>query len=247
MSVTGEEGRPPVRVGLPAGDLSGGIFGAFGILAALYGRRSTGRGVHIDLGLHDLLVSLLGYVAQLYFTTGEVPGPVGSGHHHIAPYRAFMARDGWFVIAAFTQIFWEKFVKVIKMPELAADPRFKDITARKHNMKDLYAIIDPLFPQQSVAEWVEAFRLGDVPAAQVYSIGEALTSDQALARGIVFDVEHATLGRNRVAGTPFMADGVPWRSNKPSPVLGEHNTEVLGRVTSQTAIPRHSIDCTNES
>lgn len=233
MSVTGEEGRPPVRVGLPAGDLSGGIFGALGILAALYGRRTTGRGVHIDIGLHDLLVSLLGYVAQLYFTTGEVPGPVGNGHHHIAPYRAFMGKDGYFVIAAFTQIFWLKFVKVIGMPELADDPRFKDITARKHNMHALYEIIDPIFPTKTVDEWVEAFRVGDVPAAEMYSVGQALQSDQAIARDIVFDVVHPTIGVNRVAGTPFMADGKPWRSERPSPVLGEHNEEILGTASAK--------------
>lgn len=228
MSVTGEEGRPPIRVGLPAGDLSGGIFGALGILAALYGRRRTGRGAHIDIGLHDLLVSLLGYVAQLYFTTGEVPGPVGNGHHHIAPYRAFMAKNGYFVIAAFTQIFWLKFVKVIERPELADDPRFADITARKHNMHALYEIIDPIFPTKTAEEWVELFRVGDVPAAQVFSVGEALECDHALARQIVFNVEHPVIGVNRVAGTPFTANGKPWRSERPSPLLGEHNAEILG-------------------
>ena len=242
MAVTGEEGRPPVRVGLPAGDLSGGIFAALGILAALYGRRRTARGVHLDLGLHDLLVTLLGYVAQLYFTTGEVPGPVGNGHHHIAPYRAFQAKDGWFVIAAFTQVFWEKFVKVIDMSELAGDARFKDITARKHNQRALYEIIDPLFPTRTVAHWVEAFRVGDVPAAEVYSIGEALQSDQALAREIVFDVEHAEIGRNRVAGTPFMADGRPWRSDLASPVLGAHNDEVLGSGSGFTTTEEREIE-----
>jgi len=230
MSITGEEGRPPVRVGLPAADLSGGIFGALGILAALYRRRRTGQGAHLDLCLHDILISLLGYVAQLYFTTGEVPGPVGSGHHHIAPYRAFMAGDGWFVLAAFSQVFWQKFVKVIGMPELALDPRFKDLTARKHNMHALYAIIDPIFRTRTVAEWVEAFRLGDVPAAAIFSIGEALQCEQALAREIVFEVEHAAIGAYRVAGTPFMANGRRWRTDKASPILGVDSADILTRV-----------------
>ena len=97
-----------------------------------------GRGSWIDISLHDTLVSLLGYVGQLYFTTGEVPGPVGSGHHHIAPYRAFKAKDGYFVIAAFTQNFWLKFVKAMDMRHLASDARFSDITKRKHNKLVLY-------------------------------------------------------------------------------------------------------------
>ncbi|MEE2692746.1 MAG: CoA transferase [Pseudomonadota bacterium] len=228
MSVTGEAGRPPVRVGLPAGDLGGGIFGAFGVLAALYNRRRTGRGSHIDLGLHDILVSLLGYVGQLYFTTGEVPGPVGSGHHHIAPYRAFEAKDGYFVVAAFTQIFWLKFVKAIGRPELADDARFADITARKHNKVALYEIIDPVFVTKSVDEWVEIFRLGDVPAARVNSVGEALECDHAKFRDIVFSYHHPRLGEMRAVGTPFRADGRVWRSSRPPPGLGEHNTEILG-------------------
>jgi formyl-CoA transferase/CoA:oxalate CoA-transferase len=235
MSVTGEEGRPPVRVGLPAGDLSGGIFGALAVMAALFARRRTGKGAHIDLGLHDLLVSLLGYVAQLYFTTGEVPGPVGSGHHHIAPYRAFQAKDGYFVIAAFTQVFWLKFVKVIGKPELADDPRFADITARKHNKDALYEIIDPLFLHHTVDEWVDMLRAGDVPVARVYSVGEALESEHAAARNIVFDYDHPTVGKMRTAGTPFIADGRLWRSTLPPPLLGQHNDEVLGPLRTTQA------------
>jgi formyl-CoA transferase/CoA:oxalate CoA-transferase len=232
MSVTGEEGRPPVRVGLPAGDLSGGIFGALGILAALHERRRTGRGTHVDIGLHDLLVSLLGYVAQLYFTTGEIPGPVGSGHHHIAPYRAFMANDGYFVIAAFTQVFWLKFTKVIGMPHLANDPRFADITARKHNKAALYDIIDPIFLTRSVQEWVEIMRVGDVPAAAVNTVGEALASAQTQARDMTFEYLHPTVGKMRTVGTPFRADGVTLRSPLPPPLLGEHNEAILGVLRS---------------
>ncbi len=236
MSVTGEEGRPPVRIGLPAGDLAGGIFGALGILATLFGRRRTGRGAHIDIGLHDLLVSLLGYVAQLYFTTGEVPGPVGSGHHHIAPYRAFEAKDGYFVIAAFTQIFWLKFVKTMNMPELAEDPRFADITSRKHNKLALYEIIDPIFPTKTVDEWVEIFRVGDVPAARMNTVGEALECEQAVVRDIVFSYDHPTVGTMRTAGTPFIADGRPWRTLVPPPILGQHNDEILGPLQNTEAV-----------
>ncbi|MDH3380606.1 MAG: CoA transferase, partial [Gammaproteobacteria bacterium] len=236
MSVTGESGRPPVRVGLPAGDLGGGIFAAFGILAALYGRRQGGGGMHIDLSLHDILVSLLGYVGQLYFTTGEVPGPVGSGHHHIAPYRAFLAKDGYFIIAAFTQIFWVKFTKAIGMPELVDDPRFADITTRKHNMTALYEIIDPLFPTKTIDEWLQIFTEGDVPAARVNTVGEALESAQAKAREIVFEYEHPTLGKMRSVGTPFRSDGRPWRSPLPPPLLGEHTEQVLGSLTREQPV-----------
>lgn len=227
MSITGEPDRPPVRIGLPAGDLAGGIFASLGILAELYGRRQHGNGSWIDLSLHDILVSLLGYVGQLYFTTGEVPGPVGSGHHHIAPYRAFRAKDGYFVIAAFTQNFWLNFAAAIDMESLTTDPRFSDITERKHNKSALYKIIDPVLETKTVTEWVKLFEHADVPVAEVLSIGEALESEQSVSRNVVFDYEHPKLGRMKAVSCPFFCDGKPWRSSLPPPLLGEHTEEIL--------------------
>ena len=227
MSITGEKDRPPVRIGLPAGDLAGGIFASLAILAEIYGRRRHGKGSWIDISLHDTLVSLLGYVGQLYFTTGEVPGPVGSGHHHIAPYRAFKAKDGFFVIAAFTQNFWLKFVEAMDMDYLAADTRFSDITQRKHNKLALYELIDPVFETKKVSEWVDILQRGDIPVAEVLSVGEALESEQAIARNVVFDFTHPTLGVMKGVSCPFLCNGKPWRSNRPPPILGEHTSEVL--------------------
>ena len=227
MAITGEEGRPPVRIGLPAGDLNGGIFSALAILAALQTRRRTGKGSAIDLGLHDLLVALLGYVAQLYIVTGESPLPVGSGHHHIAPYRAFEASDGYFVIAAFTQEFWVKFARSIGHPEWADDERFRSIAARKDHKEELNALIEPILRTDTIAAWVKRFEAGDVPCAKVASVGEVLTSEQAIAREIVFDFEHPAVGKVRAVGTPFHADGGLWRTPVPPPMLGEHTDEVL--------------------
>ena len=246
MSVTGEPGRPPVRVGLPAGDLGGGIFAAFGVLATLYGRRRSGKGAHIDLGLHDILVSLLGYVGQLYFTTGEVPGPVGSGHHHIAPYRAIKAKDGYFIVAAFTQIFWLKFVDAIGRPELKDDSRFSDITARKHNMNDLYEIVLPIFREKTVDEWLEIFAKGDVPSARVNTVGEALECEHAASRDIVFEYEHPTLGLTKTVGTPFRFDGQTLRSPLPPPLLGEHTDEVLGEICNKVPKDTDRIKITQD-
>ena len=227
MAVTGEEGMPPVRIGLPVGDLNGGIFGAVAILAALQGRRRTGKGAAIDLGLHDLLVTLLGYMGQLYLLTGESPKPVGSGHHHIAPYGAFEASDGHVVVAAFSQSFWAKFARVIGRPELIEDARFVDIDARKQHKDMLNALIEPVLRTKSVDDWIAVFEAGDVPCARVASVAQVLTSPQAVARGIVFDYRHPRAGQVRTVGTPFRADGAPWRSALPPPLLGQHTQEVL--------------------
>ena len=228
MSVTGEEGRGPVRAGLPVADLAGGIYAAMGILASLYNRSRHGTGMHLDLSMHDILVSLLGYVGQLYFTTGEVPRRVGSGHYHVAPYRAFLASDGYFVISAFTQVFWEKFARAMAMPGLLEDPRFADLTARKHNMAALYELIDPVFLTRTVDEWVELFHEADVPSARVNTVGDAVSCEHAKTREIVFAYEHPDLGRVRAVGTPFRCNGRPWRASLRPPALGEHNVDVLG-------------------
>jgi len=227
MAITGEEGRPPVRIGLPAGDLNGGIFASLAILAALYGRRRVGLGAHIDLGLHDLLVALLGYMAQLYFTTGESAGPVGSGHHHIAPYRAFEASDGDLVIAAFSQAFWVKFASAIGRPELTKDPRYRVIDDRKIHKDELQSMLEPLIRSKTVAEWLAIFDANDVPSAAIASIGDVLGSAQAQARELVVDFVHPKAGPLRALGTPCRADGAVLRSPYPPPMLGEHTDQIL--------------------
>ena len=227
MAITGEEGREPVRIGLPAGDLNGGIFGACSVLAALYRRRRSGVGCYVDIALHDLLVSLLGYMGQAYLLTGESPQPVGSGHHNVLPYRCYEASDGYFVIAALSHDFWVKFAKAIDRGELVEDARFKTMTDRKHHRAELDAIVEPIFRTRTVKEWLAHLEACDVPCAPVASVGEALLSEHAQAREIVFEVEHATVGRQRSIGTPLRAGTQHWRTVRAAPVLGQHQTEVL--------------------
>jgi crotonobetainyl-CoA:carnitine CoA-transferase CaiB-like acyl-CoA transferase len=235
MAITGEEGRPPVRIGLPVGDLNGGIFSALAILAALQARNRSGEGCYMDLGLHDMLIALLGYLAQLYFTTGESPRPVGSGHHHIAPYGAYEASNGWFIIAAFSQAFWMKFAQAIGRPDLIEDPRFVNIDARKDHKDALHAIINPILRTDTVDNWLARLEAADVPCSRVASVGEVLTSEQTLAREMVFDFEHASVGKVRSVGHPLRADGKLWRTLAPPPVLGAHNEEVLGGLLGYSA------------
>ncbi len=227
MAITGEVGRPPVRIGLPVGDLNGGVFGVLSILAALYQRRRTGKGACIDLGLHDLLVSLLGYMAQAYLITGESPLPVGSGHHNVLPYRCYEASDGCFVVAALSQDFWIKFAKAIDRPDMVNDARFVTMTDRKHHRVEFDAIVEPIFRTRTVAQWLAQLQTCDVPCAPVASVGEALESAHSKARDIVFDVDHPTCGTHRSVGTPLRSEGKPWRSPRSSPTLGQHTEEVL--------------------
>jgi len=117
MSVTGEEGRPPARMGLPMGDLAGGMFGALAVAGALFRRAQTGEGTAIDLSLVDCQVSLLTYMAQYFWTDGRVPGRVGSGHPSVVPYQALATKDGFLVVAVFAEKFWGGFCRAIERPD----------------------------------------------------------------------------------------------------------------------------------
>src|SRR2546421_780882 len=124
MSITGEPGRAPVRMGLPMGDLTGGIFGAFAVAGALFRRERTGEGALIDLSLLDCQVSLLTYIAQYFWTNGRVPIPLGSGHASVVPYSALQTRDGNLIVAIFAEKFWGAFCRAVDHPEWERDMRF---------------------------------------------------------------------------------------------------------------------------
>src|SRR3546814_7808251 len=118
MSINGEPDGPPTKLGLPMGDLAGGLWGAIGVLSALQHRNATGEGLHIDLSLLEGLMGLLGYLAEIYLMTGEIPGQVGSGHHNVVPYGRYPVKDGHIVLAIHVGNFWRKFAAALGRPEL---------------------------------------------------------------------------------------------------------------------------------
>ena len=145
MSLTGEAGRPPARMGLPMGDLAGGMFGALAVASALFRRAQTGEGTHFDLSLLDCQVSLLTYVAQYFWADGRVPGRVGSGHASVVPYQAFPTREGHVVVAVFAEKFWAGFCRAIERPDLAADPRFDSNARRVERREELVPVLEAVF------------------------------------------------------------------------------------------------------
>jgi crotonobetainyl-CoA:carnitine CoA-transferase CaiB-like acyl-CoA transferase len=122
MSITGEPERPPVRMGIPLGDLSGSLFCAFAISATLYAREKSGAGRRIDVALMDCMISLLTYVGQYHLIDGQVPGPIGSAHQSVVPYQAFATKDTYIVVAIFVEKFWHAFCQVLGVEEVAAIP-----------------------------------------------------------------------------------------------------------------------------
>ena len=227
MSLTGEAGRPPARMGLPMGDLAGGMFGALAVASALFQRERTGAGAHFDLSLLDSQVSLLTYIAQYFWADGRVPARVGSGHASVVPYQALPTRDGHVVVAVFAEKFWTGFCRAVERVDLADDPRFDSNLKRVERRGELVPALEAIFPTRTTAEWLVRLQREGVPAAPINTVDQVVTDPQVLLRGMVVDLDHPKLGTVRTIGTPIKAAGAPPFHPLPPPGLGEHTEPVL--------------------
>jgi crotonobetainyl-CoA:carnitine CoA-transferase CaiB-like acyl-CoA transferase len=230
LSVNGEPGGLPSKLGIPVGDLVGGINGPIGILAALYERSVTGRGRHIDISLMDGLVNMLGYLAQLAFFTGEDPQRQGSQHPNLVPYGIFPAKDGSIVVACLTNAFWVRICAAIGRPELVSDPRFDTIEQRRDNRDAVNALISDFTTQHSVEALEDLFAEHQVPNAPILGIQAALSQPQAVARELVVQTEHAVLGAIPILNRPIKFAGAAQPVPEAPPVLGQHSDEILSEV-----------------
>jgi crotonobetainyl-CoA:carnitine CoA-transferase CaiB-like acyl-CoA transferase len=227
MSMTGEPGGPPTRMGLPMADLCGGLFAVIGILSAIQEREHTGKGQSIDFAMLDGMVGMLMYMATRVFMTGEDSPKIGTAHLGIVPYGAYPASDGYLVIANIGEVFWPKICAAIGRPELAADARYDTNRKRVARREEVDALLKEALAERTVAEWDEILEKHDVPHAPILEVSEVLSNEQVLARGLVTEYEHRRLGRFPAVGRAirFPAyDGLPL---EPPPLLGEDDEAVL--------------------
>src|SRR6185312_2825473 len=198
LSINGERGHMPVKLGIPLGDMVGGVFGPMAILAALHERNRTGQGRLIDISLYDGLIGMLGYFAQLAFITGEDPPPMGSSHPNIVPYGSFPASDGAIIIAVLSEPFWAKLCEALDRPEIAADPRYASPALRRERRDEVEELIGSITRTRTVAQWQERLTACDVPNAPVLGVTAALAHPHAQAREMVVEADHAVIGPMRV-------------------------------------------------
>lgn len=230
MSVTGEPGGTPVRLGIPMGDIGSGMYAATGILAALQARGRTGRGRHVEVSMLDTMVALLGYMGGNYLNTGVVPGPQGSGHIVNVPYQAFETKTQWIVIAIFGERYWKETCEVLGRPELADDPRYRSSELRSRHRDELLAIIVAILRTRPAAEWLEALLARRVPCAPINTVDQVFDDPVVLGRHMVVETHHPLYGRARAPGNPMKVDGIRDGEATPAPVLGEHTERVLGEL-----------------
>lgn len=227
MSVTGEPGRAPARMGLPMGDLSGGLFGALAVTAALFRRQATGRGAHVDLSLLDCQVSLLTYMAQYFLTDGRVPGPMGSGHASVVPYQALAARDGHLIVAVFSEKFWGGFCRAAGRLEWEHDPRFATNHDRVAHRDALEALVAARFAEDTTEAWLARLHAEGVPAAPINTIDRVLADPQVKHREMVVSMDHPRHGSLPTLGTPIKIDGRRGLDVTPPARLGQHTDDIL--------------------
>ncbi|MDO8680275.1 MAG: CoA transferase [Acidobacteriota bacterium] len=230
MSVTGDAGGPPVKAGVPLTDLGAGLFAAIGILGALHHRSSSGRGQHIDTSLADAGLALSVWEVTDYFTTGQVPGPLGSAHRMTAPYQAFRCSDGYITIGAANDRNFAKLADLIGHSEWKTDARFSTDSARVKNRSELAALIDAVTSTAPRTSWLERLDAAGIPCGPILNYGEALATPQAVAREMTVEVAHPTLGPLRTLGTPIKMSEAPLNPARRGPMLGEHTDEVLSMV-----------------
>ncbi|MCK4644896.1 MAG: CoA transferase [Candidatus Aminicenantes bacterium] len=227
MSITGEQGRPPVRMGIPTGDLAGAMSAAYAVMAALYSREKTGAGQKIDISLLDCQASLLTYVAQYYILDGKIPGPIGSGHQTVVPYQAFKTRDDYIVIAIFIEKFWEKLCKILGIEHLANDPKFSTNDRRRENKKELLPMLERIFMEKTSSEWLKLASEEGIPSAPVNTVDKVISDPQLMARNMLVEVDHPSYGKVKILGNPVKMSGLTEETFTAAPTLGEHNKEIL--------------------
>lgn len=235
ISITGEPDRPPVRVGTSIGDITSALFTTIGILSALRHRDQTGEGQLIDVGMLDCQVAILENAMVRYFSTGDIPRPLGRRHPAITPFEVFESADGYVVIAIGNNELWRKFCEHVDRPELIDDERFHTNALRTENHESLFPILAEIMCRRTTDAWVEALEAIGVPCGPVNTVDKVANDPQVLERDMIAEVEHGTTGTVQIPGIPIKLSETPGQIDAPAPNLGEHTSEVLTDLLKLTA------------
>src|SRR5688572_5090417 len=234
MSVTGErDDRPgggPQKAGIPIADLITGMYASIAVCAALAHRAKSGTGQHLDLALLDSLVAVLANQAANYLASGEPPARLGNDHPNIAPYQVFRTADGNLILACGNDNLFRKFCEAAGCLPLADDVRFATNGKRVENRAELTRILSEIMLRRDTREWLSALEAAGVPCGPINDLKQVFSEPQAIARGLRFELPHASAGKVALLRSPMRFSATPLEHDLPPPVLGQHTDEVLRRL-----------------
>lgn len=229
MSITGEPGGEPQKVGVAVTDIGAGMWAAFAVMTALYHRNQPGgQGQHIDISMLDAQVAWLTYQAGYYFAYDRPPQRLGAAHPTLVPYQAFMGQDGKYLnVAVGSERLWERFCQGIKRPDLQDRPEFANNGVRVENRAVLVPLLQQHFLTRPAEEWVADLQQFNVPAGPINDLADVFSDPQVLHREMLREMPHPTLGAVKQTGLPIKFGQTPGALDLPPPLLGEHNAPIL--------------------
>lgn len=226
MSLIGVPGEPPPLFRMPIADMYAGMHGVSAICAALFGRVKSGRGQHIDIALYDCMISMHDFAAQSYLLSGELPVQTGHDLPQSTVYGVFSAKDGYLVIAAQMTDTWISLARLIGGEAYAADASLHSQAGRNANRESILAKVRAWTLSHTVAACCMALDAAGVPAAPVQTIDKVLTDPQTVARGMVVEQDHPTVGKIKLPNLPFRFSDCDTSPSGPAPLLGQHNRSI---------------------
>ncbi|WP_198929219.1 CaiB/BaiF CoA transferase family protein [Marinobacter sp. X15-166B] len=234
MSLTGkpddEPGGEPVKIGVAFTDVFTGIYAANAVLAALYQRRDSGIGCHIDMALMDVQVGVLANQALNYLTSGEVPGRLGNAHPNIVPYQAVATRDGHMIVAVGNDEQFKRFCTALALPALADDSRFATNAARVAHRALLMPQLEAALAERSTDEWLATLEAVGVPCGPINTLDRVFADPHVQARSLKQTLPHSQAGQVDLVANPIRFDGVQMSASTAPPRLGEHTDSVLDEL-----------------
>ena len=230
MSLTGEVGRPAVRLGIPAGDMVAGMYAAIAINATLAERERTGRGRAIDISMLDCQLAMLSYQSTYALVAGTTPQPQGARHDSIPTYRSFQGGDGReLVVTANTERMWQGLCRALQCPELIADARFASAADRLAQREQLWPLLERAFLARPAADWIAPLQAEGVPVALIKTVPEALQDAREAGREMVLPLRDPRDGTQiDVVGNPIKFVGAQAPAATYPARLGEDAPAVLG-------------------
>ena len=230
MSITGEDGRPPVRVGPSLVDMGTGVWAALAIVGALYERERTGRGAQIATSLLEVGVAWVSYQLVGYLGSGRVPGRMGSQVAMIAPYEAFATKEGYLFIAAPNDQIFARVCGALGLDVLPNDPRFRTNPKRVVHREALHKLVEERLRERPAREWESLFLTLQIPCSRIRTLDEVVSDLQVQALELLMELPHPDIPDLRLVDLPVTVGGKRAQRRLPPPRLGEHTDKILGEI-----------------